>query len=351
VWNVAVTAERSPAVGREVLIDMYTRMVRIRVFEERCGELAAAAQFPGGVHLSIGEEATYVGAVMPMRPGDYMTGNHRSHGHPLAMGTDLKLLMAELYGKSTGLCKGKGGSLHLADFSRGSLGESGIVGAAIPVAIGAGLSAQVRGSDQVCIAFFGDGAVNEGIFHESVNLAGAWKLPVVFLCENNFFSVNTRTADVTSGPSIAGLAAGYGIPGKMVDGQDVLAVYNGVQEAFDWARAGKGPSLIESQTFRYRQHSLGMVLERYGWDEELESWMARDPIKLFAAKLLAEGQATQAEFDAIKAKLIDEVDAAVQFAKDSPAPEPEEAFTDNYGPSTTFTTGIEAPQFMKGARA
>src|SRR5215469_5377253 len=203
---MAVALESDQALARDVLMDMYTRMVRIRVFEERCGELAAAAQFPSVVHLSIGEEATYVGAMMAMQPGDYMTGNHRSHGHPLALGTDLKLLMAELYGKATGLCKGKGGSMHLADFSRGSLGESGIVGAAIPLAVGAGLSAQVRGTDQVCIAFFGDGATNEGIFHESVNLAGAWKLGVVFLCENNFYSVDTHTRDVMSAPSIAGYA-------------------------------------------------------------------------------------------------------------------------------------------------
>jgi pyruvate dehydrogenase E1 component alpha subunit len=324
--------ESDQAIARDVLMEMYRRMVRIRVFEEKCGELAAAAQFPSVVHLSIGEEATYVGAMMAMQPGDSMTGNHRSHGHPLALGTDLKLLMAELYGKATGLCKGKGGSMHLADFSRGSLGESGIVGAAIPLAVGAGLSAQVRGTDQVCIAFFGDGATNEGIFHESVNLAGAWKLGVVFLCENNFYSVDTHTRDVMSAPSIAGYAVGYGIPGRAVDGQDVLAVYAAVQEAMAWARAGKGPSLIEAQTFRYRQHALGMVIPKYGWDEELERWTARDPIKLFGVKLVGEGQARQEELEAIRAELVEEVEEAVRYAQASPYPELEEAYTDNYGP-------------------
>src|SRR5579859_6910754 len=218
-----ILPQAPPALSRELLLEMYTRMVRIRVFEEKCGALAAAGELPSVVHLSIGQEATCVGACMAMRPGDYMTGNHRSHGHPLAAGSEFGLLMAEIYGKATGLCKGKGGSMHLADFSRGSLGESGIVGAALPIAVGAALSAQVRGTDQVCIAFFGDGGANEGIFHESMNLAGAWKLGVIFVCENNFYSVNTHTSEVTSAPSIAGLAGGYGVPGKVVDGQDVVA--------------------------------------------------------------------------------------------------------------------------------
>jgi pyruvate dehydrogenase E1 component alpha subunit len=313
---------------------MYTRMVRIRTFEEKCAELAAAGQFPGVVHLSIGEEATVVGAIIAMRPGDYMTGNHRSHGHPLAMGTDLKLLMAELYGKATGLCKGKGGSMHLADFARGSLGESGIVAAALPIAVGSAYSAKVRGTDQVCLAFFGDGAANEGIFHESVNLAGAWKLGVVFICENNFYSVDTRTSDHTAG-GIAAKGPGYGIPGKVVDGQDVLAVYDAVQEAVAWARAGNGPSLIEAQTFRYTQHALGLVLKPYGWNADLESWKARDPIKMLGAKLLADGHATQAEFDTIRTGLVEEVEAAAKFGKESPYPDPQERFTDNYGPDST----------------
>jgi pyruvate dehydrogenase E1 component alpha subunit len=322
---------------------MHERMVRIRVFEERADILNDAGEIPGGVHLSIGEEATIVGACIAMRPGDYMTGNHRSHGHPLAVGTELKPLMAELLGKATGLCKGKGGSMHLADFSRGSLGESGIVGAAIPLAVGAGLSAQVRGTDQVCIAFFGDGAANEGILHESINLAGAWKLGVVFLCENNFYSVDTRTSDVRSAPTIAGYAVGYGIPGKLVDGQDVLAVYAAVQEAVAHAAAGNGPSLIECQTFRYTQHQSSLKhLPRYGWDDELADWMARDPIELFEARLLDEGHATREELDATRARLVEEVEQAVQFAKDSPFPLPEEAFTDNYGPDITLSTGSDA---------
>jgi pyruvate dehydrogenase E1 component alpha subunit len=326
-----------------LLLEMHERMLRIRVFEEKAQALNGAGELPGGVHLSIGEEATCVGACLSMRPGDYMTGNHRSHGHPLAMGTDFNPLLAELYGKATGLCKGKGGSMHLADFSRGSLGESGIVGAAVPLAVGAGLSAQVRGTDQVCLAFFGDGAANEGIIHESINLAGAWKLGVVFVCENNFYSVDTRTSDVTSAPSLAGLAAGYGIPAEMVDGQDVIAVYSAVRNAVEHAAAGNGPSYIECQTFRYTQHQSSLVhLPRYGWNDELEDWMTRDPIELFEARLLSEGLVTGDELDATRARLVEEVEQAQRFAMDSPYPLPEEALTDNYGPDIVFGTDAEA---------
>jgi pyruvate dehydrogenase E1 component alpha subunit len=318
---------------------MYTRMLRIRLFDERAGELAAAGAFPGSVHLSIGEEATCVGACLAMRPGDYMTGNHRSHGHPIANGSDIKLLMAELFGKATGVCKGKGGSMHLADFAIGSLGESGIVASALPVAVGSALSAQVRGSGQVCIAFFGDGGINEGVFHEAVNLAGAWKLGVVFLCENNYYSVDTLTSTQTAGSGIANRASAYGIPGKVVDGQDVLAVYAVVKEAVARAGSGQGPSLIEAQTYRYREHAQGMRIKKYRSDEEEQRWLARDPIQLFAAKLLADEHATVEELDAVRARLTAEVANAVEFGKSSPFPSVEEALLDNYAP-TTGAAGI-----------
>jgi pyruvate dehydrogenase E1 component alpha subunit len=314
-------------------MEMYTRMVRIRLFDEKAGELAAKGAIPGSVHLSIGEEATCVGACLALDAGDYMTGNHRSHGHPIAKGSDIKLLMAELFGKVTGVCKGKGGSMHLADFAIGSLGESGIVGSALPVAVGAALSAQVRGSDQVCIAFFGDGGINEGIFHESVNLAGAWKLGVIFLCENNLYSVDTLTSAQTAGPGIANRAVAYGIPGTVVDGQDVLAVYAAVREAAARARDGQGPSLIEAQTYRFREHAQGMRIKRYRTEDEEERWMSRDPVQLFAAKLLADGDATPEELEATRARVSAEVEEAVEFGRSSPLPPLEDALADNYAPA------------------
>jgi len=340
---MSVTSDSALVLSPDLLFGMHERMVRIRVFEERVHALAGAGEIPGQVHLGIGEEATYVGACMTMRPGDYQTGTHRSHGHALALGSEVDPLMAELYGKSTGICKGKGGSFHLADFSRGSLGETGIVGSSIPIAVGAALSAQVRGTDQVCLAFLGDGAVNEGIFHESVNLAGTWSLGVVFIIENNSYAVNTRTSDVTSGPNFAGLAAGYGIPGELVDGQDVLAVYEAVHASVARAARGDGPSIVECQTYRYTEHSGGLKhLPSYGWDQDLEAWKARDPIGILEARLLSEGHASREELDSTRARLVHEVDQAVEFAKRSPYPSPDEAYTENYGPDRVFGVGKTA---------
>ena len=313
----------SQALVREQLHEMLRRMLRIRIFDERAAELRS--KLSGPLHNSIGQEAEIVGACIALRDDDYMTGNHRSHGHPIGKGVELGPLMAELYGKKTGVCAGKGGSMHLAAFSAGSLGESGIVGSLMPVAVGAGLSAKLRGTDQVCLCFFGDGAANCGPFHESLNLAAIWNLPVVFLCENNGYALLTPSAMTSSVVNVAQRAAAYNIPGFIVDGQDVLAVYDRVASAVDHARAGRGPVLVEAKTYRYCDHSeLAPPAKwpRYRSQDEIASWRVRDPIPLFVEQLRTTGKLTLQEFAMIQADVQAEVDAAVEFAERSPLPEP-----------------------------
>src|SRR5690606_7398255 len=254
---------------------MMRRMLRIRLFEERASDIRVEAKLPGVLHNCIGQEAAIVGACMALRADDFLTGNHRSHGHPIGKGVSLAPLMAELFGKRTGVCRGKGGSMHLADFSAGSLGESGIVGSLMPVAVGAGLSARLRGTDQVCLCFFGDGAANCGPFHESLNLASVWRLPVVFLCENNGYASTSAQAETTAIAHIALRAQAYDMPGSIVDGQDVLAVHGSVANAIARARAGSGPTLIEAKTYRYCDHheapSSG-TRPTYRTETEIASW-------------------------------------------------------------------------------
>jgi pyruvate dehydrogenase E1 component alpha subunit len=316
---------------KDQMLEMQRRMLRIRYFDERASKMVKRGHIPGTVHTSIGQEAQVVGATMALRDEDYMTGNHRSHGHPIGKGSPLGPLMAELVGKATGVCKGKGGSLHLADFSVGSLGESGIVGSSIPIAAGAALTASVLKKSHVSLAFFGDGAANQGVLYESMNMAGVWKLPVIFLCENNQYALSTPAHTVTSGV-IADRAAGFGIAGVRVEnGQDVLEVFNAVSEAAARARAGQGPSLIEVVTYRFNEHSEGL---RIGTDyrdaEEREQWLKRDPIVLFKNYLIAEGHFSQEQLDALEAEVLAEVDEAVRFTDESPYPEPETAFADLY---------------------
>jgi pyruvate dehydrogenase E1 component alpha subunit len=283
------------------------------------------------VHTSIGQEAQVVGACMALGDGDYMTGNHRSHGHPIGKGSPLGPLMAELVGKGTGVCGGKGGSLHLADFAVGSLGESGIVGSSIPIATGAALSAKVLGNGKVALAFFGDGAANQGCLYEAMNLAGVWDLPVIFLCENNQYALSTPAHTVTSGV-IAERAAGFGIEGVRVeDGQDVLAVYEATAKAVDRARAGQGPTLVEVVTYRFHEHSEGLRLGTdYRDAQEKEAWLQRDPIVIFRQHLVSEGLATDGELDELEASILDEVEQAVAFTDASPFPDPSIAFADLY---------------------
>lgn len=319
---------------KDQLIEMYRRMLRIRYFDEKAIEWVGKGLIPGAAHMTIGQEAEVVGACMSLRDDDYMTGNHRSHGHPIAKGAEIKPLMAELMGKRAGVCKGKGGSMHLADFTVGSLGESGIVGSALPVATGAGLSAQMRGTDQVCLAFFGDGGANTGAFHEALNLAAIWKLPVIFLCENNHYAVLTSIRRSTAVENIADRAAAYGMPGVVVDGQDVLLVHQVVSEAVARARAGEGPTLVEAKTYRYREHAefggLDVVMPKYREAGEVADWVARDPIPFFRGWLVEDGGVSEAEVERVEYEVHAEVDDAVDLAREAPFPDAEEAFDDLY---------------------
>ena len=314
-------------IEKEKLIDMYRTMVRIRTFEERVAKEFAAGNIPGFVHLYVGEEATATGACANLRPDDYITSTHRGHGHLIAKGGKTDRMMAELYGKKTGYCKGKGGSMHIANMDIGILGANGIVGAGIPIAGGAALSAQMRGTDQVVICFFGDGATDTTRFHEGVNMASHWKLPVVYIIENNLFAMSTRTSDVRNITNIIDRAAAYGIPNVAVDGNDVLMVYEAAGEAVARARRGEGPTLIECKTYRHRGHSEGDPAT-YRTKEEVEEWMKKDPIPRFRGKLIETGVLTEKEADEISQSLLGELDGAVRFAEESPPPAPEEALED-----------------------
>jgi pyruvate dehydrogenase E1 component alpha subunit len=318
---------------KELYMRMLRRMMTIRRFDETVKDLVQSAELVGMAHVYIGEEAVAVGACAALRDDDYITGNHRSHGHPIAKGGDVRRAMAELLGKSTGFCKGKGGSMHLADFSIGILGESGIVASALPVAVGAALASKMQGNDRVVIPFFGDGASNQGACHEAMNLAAIWKLPVIFLCENNQYAVTTHFSESVAVENISDRSVAYNMPGVMVDGQDVVAMYEAVREAVARARAGEGPSLIEARTYRFEDHSEGLnriIRDPYRTDEELEYWMQRDPIKLHEKTLIEQGIATQEEVDQVGAEVAVAIEEALQFARDSPYPEPEDLLTDMY---------------------
>jgi pyruvate dehydrogenase E1 component alpha subunit len=316
----------------ERLTEMYRRVLRIRVFEESVVTLQSKGEFPGAAHTSIGQEGEIVGACMALRDDDYMVGNHRSHGHPIGKGADLRGLMAEVLGKKTGVDHGKGGSMHLADFKVGSLGETSIVGSGIPVAVGAALGSRMMKTDRVCLCFFGDGASNEGTFHEGLNLAAVWKLPTIFLCENNLYAVATRAADTVAVKDIAMRAPAYNMPGVVVDGQDAVAVYNVVHEAVERARAGGGPSLVEAKTYRYLEHAVGLSMGRaaYRTDEEIAQWKRRDPITIHRGRLIQQRVLDEQGVIDIEAQVRAEVDAAVEYARHSPFPDPEEAYENVY---------------------
>ena len=306
-------------------LEKYRRMQRIRQFEAKAESIHAQGEIPGALHTYAGMEASGVGACMALRDDDYMVGTHRSHGHPIAKGAGLRPLMAELLGKVTGVCKGKGGSMHLSDFSKGSLGETSIVGSGGPVAAGAALGAMMQGLDRVALCFFGDGASSEGAIHECMNLAAVWKLPAIFVCENNRFGMSTPTSDAVAGENVADRAHGYGIPGVIVDGQDVDAVERAVREAVDRARAGKGPTLVETKTYRYSDHAVNMGRELTPRGPEHAAWLERDPIVLYRARLIADGLAP-GDLDAIDVQVREEVADALSFARASEYPAFEEAF-------------------------
>lgn len=314
---------------KKTLLAMYTTMNRIRLFEMKLQEFFAAGKIPGFVHLYLGEEAVATGTCANLTDKDKITSTHRGHGHCLAKGGDLKLMMAEIFGRKTGYCKGKGGSMHIADFHLGILGANGIVGGGGPLAAGAALASKYRKTDEVTVCFFGDGASNQGTTQEALNLASAWRLPLVFVNENNGYGISCPQCKSMAVTDIADRAAAYDIPGVVVDGNDVLAVYEAVGEAVRRARLGEGPSLIECKTYRWRGHFEGDACT-YRCVEELNEWMAKDPLPRFAAKLVEAGLATAKELEAITAETQKAVDEAVAFAEASPFPEPSELLDDVY---------------------
>jgi pyruvate dehydrogenase E1 component alpha subunit len=315
--------------SNERMIDMFTTMTRIRQFETKVKEFFAAGKIPGFVHLYIGEEAVAVGACASLRATDYITSTHRGHGHLIAKGGDLKRMMAEIFGKRTGYCKGKGGSMHIADIELGILGANGIVGGGGPIANGAALAAKYRGEDKVAVCFFGDGASNQGTTQEALNLASAWKLPVVFVNENNGYGISCPTTKSMAIADIADRAAAYDMPGVVVDGNDVLAVYESVGEAVKRARNGEGPSLIECKTYRWCGHFEGDACV-YRDDDELEDWVKRDPIPRFEKQLTDKGIMSAQKAEEIRQTIAAQLAEAVRFAEESPLPEPSEILDDVY---------------------
>jgi pyruvate dehydrogenase E1 component alpha subunit len=315
----------SPDMQREMLRQMQT----IRRFEERASDDFHAGGIYGVVHCYIGEEAIAVGVCAALRPDDQIISTHRGHGHCIAKGADLNRMMAELYGRETGYCKGKGGSMHIADFSIGMLGANGIVAGGIPIVTGAGLAAQIEGSDRVAVSFFGDGASSAGPFHESINIAAAWKLPMIYVCENNLWAAQTPASKTLALPDVAARAAGYGIPGVVVDGNDVVAVHEAAVEAVARARAGDGPSLIECKSYRWRRHTERPETPDRRPEHEIEHWKSQDPIVRLRTELQSrQGQLSAEEWEAMDREILDAIEASVTFAKNSPFPKPEAALED-----------------------
>ena len=315
--------------AREQAIGIYRMMLLIRRFEERVAECFAAGEIPGFIHLSVGQEAPPAAVASLLRPDDLVAATHRGHGQCLAKGADPRRVMAELFGRATGTCRGKGGSMHLCDMAHGVLGTNGVVGASLPIGVGTALASRVRRSGQVTVCFFGDGAANTGAAHEALNLAAVWELPVVFVCENNLYAEFTPLAAHTRSGSIAERAAAYRMPGITVDGNDVLAVRDAAATAVDLARAGGGPTLLEALTYRWRGHHEGDPMT-YRPREELEAWRAKDPIPRFGAWLRERGLLAAAEDARLHAEVQAEVDGATEFARQSPWPAPETALEDVY---------------------
>lgn len=315
--------------SKDQLLWIYERMRLIREFEEQLHNDFAAGKIPGFVHLYAGEEAVAVGVCANLRDDDFLTSTHRGHGHCIAKGVNINEMMAEIYGKATGSCKGKGGSMHIADVSKGMLGANGIVGGGPPLACGAGLTAKVKGTDQVTICFFGDGASNQGTTAEGLNLAGIWKLPVVFICENNGYAETTSPDYSVSGRDIAARARGYGMPSLAVDGLDVFAVHEAVGEAVARARRGEGPTFIEAQTYRYFGHFEGDTIKYRSRDEEA-MYRERDCLERFRATVTKHNLLSAADLDAVDQRVRAAIAEAVRFAADSPVPSQSDLLTDVY---------------------
>ena len=316
-------------ISREKLLWIYEKMRLIREFEERLHLDFAAGKIPGFVHLYAGEEAVAVGVCANLTDADFITSTHRGHGHCIAKGVDTNEMMAEIYGKATGSCKGKGGSMHIADVNKGMLGANGIVGGGPPLACGAGLTAKVKGSDQVTVCFFGDGASNQGTTLEGMNLAGIWRLPVIFVCENNRYAETTSPHYSVSGQDIAARARGFGMPSAAVDGQDVLAIYEALREAVARARRGEGPTFIEAQTYRYYGHFEGDTI-RYRDKEEEAYYRSQDCIERFRQTVLNQELLNETELAEIDQRVRQAIAEAVAFAERSPMPATAETLTDVY---------------------
>jgi pyruvate dehydrogenase E1 component alpha subunit len=308
--------------SNDLLVHLYRTMVRIRRFEERIRGEYRRGNIPGMLHLSVGQEAVAAGACSALRKDDYITSNHRGHGHCIAKGGDIRLMMAEIFGKRSGYCGGKGGSMHIADPKLGIIGANGIVGGGLTIATGCGLSSLLRRSGQVTLCFFSDGASNQGAFHESLNLASIWKLPVVYLCENNLYAVSTSQSRQQAISDIATRAAGYGMPGEIVDGNDAIAVYEMVEGLVQRARAGGGPALIEAKTYRWYGHcETDPPTTVYRTREEEEAWKAKCPIRRLQGRLLDDALATEKEIQGWEAEAETEIEQAIRYALESPEPE------------------------------
>ena len=309
-------------------LELLRTMQTIRRFEERASDDFQAGRIYGVVHCYIGQEAVATGICANLKRDDQIISTHRGHGHCIAKGADLKRMMAELYGKRTGYCKGKGGSMHIADFSIGMLGANGIVAGGIPIITGAGLAAQLEGRGRVAVSFFGDGASNAGPFHESINIAALWKLPMLYVCENNLYGVNTSVADSVSVKDVTERAAAYGIPGVVVDGNDVLAVYEVAEAAVQRARAGQGPTLIECKTYRWRNHTEIQGIPDPRSPQELDEWKDRDPVARLVGSLTEQNLLTEDAWHNLDAEILRDIEDAVAFAQDSPFPELDTAVED-----------------------
>lgn len=314
---------------KEKLIEMYRKMLKIRHFEEKVFYLFLQGLIPGTIHLYTGQEAVAVGVCESLREGDFITSTHRPHGHYIAKGGSIDKLLAELFGRKTGCCKGKGGSMHVCDISVGMPPAIGVVAAGIPIAAGMALSFKMRNTDQVVACFFGEGASNQGTFHEGINIAAVWRLPVIFICENNLYAASTHMSKVMLVENVAERASAYGIPGEVVDGNDIIAVYSAAHKAADRARKGLGPTLIECMTYRHGGHSRGDPAT-YRPKEEVEEWLRKDPIPRFRKKLIEEGILTEEEAKGIEEGILEEIEEAVKFAEESPFPEGEDSLEDVY---------------------
>ena len=316
--------------NRETLLRLYTTMSTIRNFEERgipeTGQRAMSASVPS----SAGQEAVPTGICAHLTDDDYIGSTHRGHGHCIAKGVDPKTMMAERFGRSTGNNKGKGGSMHIADMSKGMLGTNGVVAASVPLAVGAGLTSKLKNLGRVAVAFFGDGGANQGVLHESMNLASVWKLPVIFCCENNGYAESTPVEYALSTANVSDRAAGYDMPGINVDGMDVFAVYDAAGQAVARARAGEGPSLLECRPYRFYGHTVFDHPRSYRTKEEEDHWRARDPLKLFREAVLPLGEITQEELDQIDQEAAQLMEDAIKFADESPLPNQEEIYDDVY---------------------